>query len=90
MILIENKLFLLIICVSFYNSRALPSVEKVEKRRKLHLVSNFTCTHEELHDFTSKIEAIHGKLRSQNSYKKNGGVIYTSLFDVYSTDLKMV
>ena len=86
MLLVKNNLFLLIFCVFFYNSQAQPSVERVKKRHKLHLVSNFTCTHEEFHNFTAKIEAIHGKIRSQNSYIKNGGVIYTSLFDVYSTD----
>ena len=85
MLLIEKSFFLLIFCVSFYESRAQPSVEKVESRRKLHLVSNFTCTREELRNFTSKIEALHGKLRSLDSYIKNGGVDYTSIEDYYST-----
>merc|ERR1719457_372798 len=76
MLLVENTFLLLNFCVSFYNSQALPSVEKVENRHKLHLVSNFTCTHEELNDFTSKIESIHGEIKSLDSYIKSGGVIH--------------
>merc|ERR1719457_133814 len=76
MLLVENTFLLLNFCVSFYNSQALPSVEKVENRHKLHLVSNFTCTHEELNDFTSKIQSIHGEIKSLDSYIKSGGVIH--------------